>query len=431
MDKRLVKQILTLALPAVVSNITTPLLALSDTAIVGHMGSTVLMAAVAVGSTMFNLLYWLFGFLRMGASGLTAQAWGAQQLRQAHALLTRSLLLASVIGLLMIALQTPIADLLLGIIDAGSETRLAAMEYYRICIWGAPAVLCMASLTGWCIGMQDTRLPMYTSIFIVAFNILVSVTLVFVFGMRLRGVALGTLSAQWCGFLLCLLLALRRYGFVILRPRELFEGILGFFRINGDIYLRTLCLVAVTLWFTRVGALQGPVMLAVNALLMQLFTLFSFFMDGLAFSAEALCGRYAGAGDAAMLRRTVRYLMAIGLALAAAFTLGYVCLGRDILALLSDEQQVLAMADRYLPWAMAIPLTGFAAFMYDGVFIGLTRTRAMLVSMAVATAVFFLIYSTLYPRLANHALWLAFLSYLLMRGVVLNLLYRRASKRAM
>ncbi len=420
-NTRQLRMIAALSLPAVITNITTPILALTDVAIVGHMGSAIFIAAIAVGGTMFNTMFWLFGFLRMGSSGLTAQAYGAGDRRGAQTVLGRSLLLALLIGIAMIAAREPVCSLLFDLLDVDGSTASVARSYFMIVVWSAPAVLGLYSLTGWFVGMQDSRTPMWVSLFVDVFNIGASLMFVFLIRMKIEGVATGTLVAQWAGFLLALFLAVRKYGWHKVGFRNLIDGLPRFFRINSDIFLRTVCLVAVTLWFTRTGAMQGPVMLAVNALLMQLFTLYSFFMDGLAFASEALCGRYLGAGDRPMLSLSVRSLMGVGIILALVFTAVYVGCGEWVMELLSSDRPVVELARHYSVWAMMVPLVGFGAFLWDGVFIGLTRTRMMLISMATAMLTFFALYYLLFPMLGNHGLWIAFLGYLLMRGVVLTI----------
>lgn len=427
MDRQLLRSIAALSLPAVVTNITTPLLALCDVAIVGHMGSAVYIAAIAVGGTMFNMLYWLCGFLRMGSSGTTAQAFGAGNMLQVHAIVRRAMAIAFFIAMAFIIFRHPIATLLLDFIDAEPAAREMAMEYFGICIWGAPAVLGTFALTGWFIGLQNSRIPMWISIFINVFNIVVSLTLVYAAGLKISGVAFGTLSAQWGGFLLGLAVGLRKYGLVRVGVKLLlaWDDLRTFLRINSDIFLRTFCLVAVTLWFTRVGAMQGTVMLAVNTLLMQFFTIFSYMMDGLAFAGEALCGRYLGADDRPRLRQTVRGLTVVGAVASLIFTIVYFAGGDAFLVLLSSEGAIVASSKEFFGWAVAIPLLSFMAFVGDGVMIGMTRTRAMLASMVVGAAVYFLLYLFLFPRIGNHGLWIAFLAYLLSRGIVLGVEIRK------
>ncbi len=414
------KSISALALPAIVSNITTPLLSLVDITIVGHLGSAAFVAAIAVGGTLFNMLYWLFGFLRFGTSGLTAQAYGKGDRKERDAILLQSLTIALTFGAALILLQWPIGKLAMLLLNPDPETERLATVYFRILIYGAPAVLMQYALTGWFVGNQNTRAPMWISLAVNVINIAASLLLVLVFGMELRGVALGSFIAQWSGIIIA-------FMFVGTLPRASAKSanLRRFFAINADIFLRTLCLIAVTVWFTRLGASQGTVILAVNTLLLQLFTLFSYFMDGFAFAAEALCGKFLGARNFADLRRCISRIELWSAAMAVVFTLVYAIGGHDFIRLLTDDEAILRAAEPYRLWAVAIPLAGFMAFTWDGIAIGTTRTRMMLLSMAVATAIFFALNTALssLPALtayANHGLWLSFLLYLLTRGILLK-----------
>lgn len=410
-----------LSLPAVVTNITTPILALTDVAIAGHFGSAVFLAAIAVGGTMFSTLFWLFGFLRMGTSGMTAQAFGANDNIMAKAILVKSLMLAVFIGIVIVCLRYTLCDFMLWLLDVDNETAKVAEQYFLIVIWSAPALLGLYSLTGWFVGLQDSKTPMWVSLFVDVFNIAASLILVFALSMQIEGIAFGTVIAQWVGFLIALYFAVRNYEFRWIPIRNLLTGLSTFFRVNIDIFLRTSCLVAVTLWFTRSGAIQGATMLAVNALLMQLFTLYSYFMDGLAFASEALCGRYLGANDNSELGKSVRTQFVVGLCIAAVFTLLYVIGSESVMSMLSSDAEVVELACQYAIWAMLVPICGFGAFLWDGIFIGLTRTRMMLLSMLVAMVVFFVLYFMLIPSFGNHGLWMAFLGYLFARGAVLTM----------
>ncbi len=422
----LLRNILALSGPAIVTNITTPLLGITDVAIAGHMGSAAYIAAIAVGSSMFNMLYWLFGFLRMGSSGMTAQAYGAGNVREMWLVFYRAMIIAVSVGSMFIVFRRPVSKAILYFMDTDADTRELALRYFMICVWGAPAVLGTYVLTGWFVGMQNSRVPMWVSIFIDVFNMALSVTLVYAARMRLEGIAVGTLAAQWGGFLLGVAICYVKYHPVRVSGVLKWNELKRFFSVNTDIFLRTVCLVAVTMWFTRVGASQGAVMLAVNALLMQMFTLFSFFMDGFAFAGEALCGRLKGAGDYPTLRRCIKWLFICSGVLAAAFTVIYFCFGQTGLQLLSSDHEVVARSAEYFPWAVTIPVVGFAAFTWDGVFLGTTDTRSMLLSMACATGVFFGLYALLYGVLGNHGLWIAFLGYLLTRGAALTVIGRRS-----
>lgn len=427
------RQILRIALPSIVSNITVPLLGLVDVTIVGHLGSPAYIGAIAVGGLLFNIIYWIFAFLRMGTSGMTSQAYGRQDGAETFRLLVRAVGLGVLIAMLLLLLQTPIVHTAFLFIHPTEEIRELATTYFRICIWGAPAMLGLYGLTGWYIGMQNSRIPMLVAITQNVVNIAASLSFVYFGGMKVEGVALGTLVAQWAGFLMGLALWFRQYGHLrrySLRGLWKREAMRRFFGVNRDIFLRTLCLVAVTLFFTSAGAEQGEIILAVNTLLMQLFTLFSYVMDGFAYAGEALSGRYIGAHNPTAFRSTVRRLFLWGLGMALLFTLAYAGGGPAFLGLLTDEEEVIAASGEFFLWALAIPAAGTAAFVWDGVFIGATATRGMLLAMAVAAVCFFGLYYGLRPTLANHALWLAFMAYLLMRGLVQTGLARGVVRRA-
>ncbi len=424
--KHIDRQILQIALPSIVSNITVPLLGLIDVAIVAHLGSPAYIGALAVGGMLFNIIYWIFGFLRMGTSGMTSQAYGKRDLPEIVRLLMRSVGIGLAVALCLILLQVPIRQAAFLIIHPTAEVREMATLYFHICIWGAPAMLGLYGLSGWFIGMQNSRIPMYIAITQNIVNIIASLSFVCFFKMKVEGVAFGTLIAQYAGFIMGLVLWMSRYGklkkYILWKGVLQKEAMMRFFQVNRDIFLRTLCLVTVTLFFTSAGASQGEIILAVNTLLMQLFTLFSYVMDGFAYAGEALSGRYIGARNRKAFTNTTRHLFIWGGWLAAFFTLVYALGGNAFLGLLTDNKDVVSAAGTYFYWALAIPVAGIAAFIWDGIFIGATATRGMLASMAIAAICFFVVYYGLRPVLGNHALWLAFLVYLAMRGVVQTLL---------
>ena len=423
------RRILSIAVPSIVSNITVPLLGLIDIAIVGHLGNVSYIGAIAVGSMIFNLVYWIFGFLRMGASGMTSQALGSRNLTEVVRLLLRSLAVSLAIALLLIILQTPLQKIMFALIQPTADIAPLSSTYYYIVIWGAPAMLGLYGLTGWYIGMQNTRIPMLVSIIQNITNIIASLTLVAGLGMGFRGVAFGTVIAQYTGFFVALALLLRYYGrlgkYIELGGLFARSAMTRFFSVNGDIFMRTLFLVAVNLFFTSAGARQGAVILAVNTVLMQLYLLFSYFMDGFAYAGEAICGHYYGAGNNAAVRATVRRLFLWGAVVVAVFTAVYALGGEGFLHLLTDDNTVIAASGEYFPWALAVPLAGVAAFVWDGVFIGLTATRGMLVSSVIAAVAFFSTYFLLQPSLGNHALWLAQIVYLSMRGIIQSVIFSR------
>ena len=431
---RIDKQILHIALPSIVSNITVPLLGLVDVTIVGHLGSAAYIGAIAVGGMLFNIIYWIFGFLRMGTSGMTSQLYGRRDLTEVTRMLARAVGIGMAVGVCLVILQVPIREAAFQVIHPMDEVRRLATTYFHICIWGAPAMLGLYGLTGWYIGMQNSRIPMVIAITQNVVNIVASLALVYGCGMKVEGVALGTLIAQYAGFLMGATLCMHHYGRLktYFKRKRLWEraAMRKFFSVNRDIFLRTLCLVAVTLFFTSAGAEQGEVVLAVNTLLMQLFTLYSYIMDGFAYAGEALSGKYIGAQNREQFGRTVKHLFAWGCGMALLFTLAYATGGNAFLNLLTDEAEVIAAAGSYFGWALAIPVAGMAAFIWDGVFIGATATRGMLQSMATATVCFFLLYYGLHTLWGNHALWGAFLVYLLMRGLMQTLLSRNVIRKA-
>lgn len=423
------QQILHIALPSIVSNITVPLLGLIDVSIVGHLGAASYIGAIAVGGMLFNMIYWLFGFLRMGTGGLTAQAYGRHDLQEVTRILLRSLSISLLLALALLLLQYPIRNIAFMCMDTSKEVRQLATLYFHICIWGAPATLGLYGFTGWYIGMQNSRFPMFIAITQNIVNIAASLFFVFVLKMKVEGVALGTLVAQYAGLGMACLLWLAYYRPLrkYLRQKALFDRteMKRFFQVNRDIFIRTLCLIAVTVFFTSTGAAYGDVVLAVNALLMQLFTLFSYFMDGFAYAGEALTGKYIGAKDNQSLRLTIRHLFKWGIALSLLFTLLYGAGGKSFLGLLTNDTSVISASEEYIYWVLAIPLAGFSAFLLDGICIGATATHLMLRSMLVASASFFLLYYGLHDTLGNHALWMAFIVYLALRGIVLGgILYR-------
>lgn len=416
------RQILHIALPSIVSNITVPLLGLIDVSIVGHLGAASYIGAIAVGGMLFNMIYWLFGFLRMGTGGLTAQAYGRHDLQEVTRILLRSLSISPLLALVLLLLQYPIRNIAFMCMDTSEEVRQLATLYFHICIWGAPATLGLYGFTGWYIGMQNSRFPMFIAITQNIVNIAASLFFVFVLKMKVEGVALGTLVAQYAGLGMACLLWLAYYRPLrkYLRQKALFNRteMKRFFQVNRDIFFRTLCLIAVTVFFTSTGAAYGDVVLAVNALLMQLFTLFSYFMDGFAYAGEALSGKYIGAKDNQSLRLTIRHLFKWGIALSLLFTLLYGAGGKSFLGLLTNDTSVISASEEYIYWVLAIPLAGFSAFLLDGICIGATATHLMLRSMLVASASFFLLYYGLHDTLGNHALWMAFIVYLALRGIV-------------
>ncbi len=451
------KKILQLALPNIITNITVPLLGMVDTAIVGRLSESHI-GAIAIGTQIFNLIYWNFGFLRMGTSGFTAQAYGARRLDEAVRVFIRALAIALAIAAILIILQYPIALLSKYIFNASPTVFSLAFSYFYIRIWAAPATLGLYAVKGWFIGMQNSRLPMWIAIFINCVNILCSLLFVVVFHWDIRGVALGTVIAQYSGLAVGLFFVVTRYGKIFTRHINLhststntnskstnllpfiketlkWECMRHFFRVNGDIFLRTVCLAAVFTFITSQSGRISDEILAVDALLMQFFMLFSYIMDGFAYAGESLVGRYIGARDRRSLVSSVRHLLVWGLALTVAFTAIYSLFGTNILRIFSDKTDIIDAARPYLFWTLILPVCGFAAFLFDGIFVGATASRTMRNSMFISTAAFFALYYLLlhyqFPIFSpqfdwNNILWLSFMVYLAARGITQALMLKKS-----
>ncbi len=426
------KEILRLAVPSIITNITVPLLGMVDVAVVGHIGNASYIAAIALGTMVFNLIYWNFGFLRMGTSGLTAQAFGAGDRQEYLRVLVRGLAIALIAALMLIALQRPIGYLCRRWIHSSEETLALTLTYFHIRIWAAPATLALYVLKGWFIGMQNAKTPMWIAIILNIVNIVCSLVFVFVLRAGIAGVAWGTVIAQYSGLVLAILLWFAQYGEmhhdIHIRESLKLKEMVRFFQVNADIFLRTLCLIAVFTFIPYISAEMGDEVLAANTLLMQLFTLLSYIMDGFAYAGESLVGRFTGAGDGVSLRLCVRRLLQWGAGLAAVFTVLYATCGRGLLGILTNDKAVVDKAMEYIIWTVLVPFTGFAAFIYDGIYIGATASKAMRNVMFVATGAFFIAYYALRHSLGNDGLWIAFLIFLTLRGLLMFAGERRLTR---
>ena len=427
------KAILRLAVPNIIANITIPLLGMCDSAIAGHLPSALYIGAVAVAAVIFNFIYWNFSFLRLGTGGFTAQAFGKGDEKETVFILMRALLTAFCAAAVLLICQSLIFKAAFWFIHASPETKTLTKEYFFIYIWSAPFALAMFAFTGWFTGMQNAKAPMVISICANIVNILCSLLFVFGFKMQIKGIALGSLAAQVFGFLLALWIWFKYYGWLkkylcwdFLKAKGAFSS---FFKVNRDIFLRSAGIIAVTVFFTSASAAFGDDYLAANSLLLQFFLFFSYLMDGFAFAAEALSGKYYGAKDYTGLGKSIRYIFVWGIVLSSVFTVVYAFFTAPVLGLLTDKAEVIVQALHFKYWAVFVPFAGFAAFLWDGVFVGITAAKEMRNSMLTAAALFFALYFSLSPRFGNNALWFAFICYLLMRGLMQCFLYSRLKKR--
>ena len=441
------RRILQLALPNIITNITVPLLGMVDMAIVGHLSGDHI-GAIAIGTQIFNLIYWNFGFLRMGTSGFTAQAFGAERWDEAIRILIRALVIAVAIALLLIGLQWPISMAVPYIFEGSNRVISLALTYFFIRIWAAPATLGLYAIKGWFIGMQDSKTPMWIAIVLNCVNIVASLLFVLVWQWDIFGVALGTVVANYTGLALGIIFLRRRFrkdpnlatikqsSNQAIKQSLRWNEMRRFFKVNGDIFLRTVCLAGVFTFITAASSHISDQILAVDALLLQFFTLFSYIMDGFAYAGESLVGRHIGARQKRHLKLAVRLLIVWGLALTVVFTGLYAAFGNSFLHIFTDQQDVIAASADYMTWVLVIPVCGFAAFLFDGIFIGATATRTMRNAMFIATGAFFAVYyglkqlSTLNSQLStqqwNNILWLAFMVFLTLRGLLQALRVRKS-----
>ncbi|MBQ1732265.1 MAG: MATE family efflux transporter, partial [Bacteroidales bacterium] len=339
------KEILRLALPNIITNITVPLLGMVDLAIVGHIGDETYIGAIALGTALFNLIYWNFGFLRMGTSGLAAQAYGAGDKAEAMRILVRGLTIALCAAAVLIALQYPIAKLSGLILNCSDETLNLTLSYFYVRIWAAPATLGLYAIKGWFIGMQNSKSPMTVAITLNIVNIVASLAFVIWLKMDIVGVALGTVIAQYSGLALAIILWFKHYGnmrhLIDIRGSLHKSEMKRFFKLNGDIFLRTLCLCAVFTFIPAISANMGDSILAANTLIMQLFTLFSYILDGFAYAGESLVGKYIGARNRESLSKSIRYLVYWGLIFTALFSIIYFFWSENIYRILTSDGNVI------------------------------------------------------------------------------------------
>lgn len=427
------REILRIAIPNIISNITVPLMGFVSTAIAGHWGndSAAAIGALAIGVSIFNFIYWNCSFVRMGTSGLTAQAFGAGNLRECANMLGRALIVAAIMGLLMVLLQYPVGELALKAMNGSEMTR----QYFYARIWAVPAGILLFGFNGWYTGMQNALFPMCTAIAVNVIHTLCSLWLAFGLDMGIVGIAYASVIAQWSGVAMASALLAAKYGKILklidwrqvvdLRPLK------TYFTINRDIILRTFCIVAVYTFFTGSSARLGnKELLAVNALLLELFTLFSYMNDGFAYAAEALTGRFIGAREKTPLRRCVRGCLTWGTIVSALFVMIYIVWWRDLVGLFVNDSAenaatIIEMAGRYIVWIIIIPIASAVPFIMDGIMVGSSETRIMRNSMFCATAAYFGIYYAAHPFIGNNALWLAFTLFMFLRGAVQFFMTRR------
>ena len=418
----------------VLSNISVPLVSMVDAGVLGHLDDATPLAGVALAGAVFGIVFMSMNFLRMGTTGLTAQALGRQDFSAARTNLWQALIVSTSIALLLLALKQPIASAAWTIMATEPDVIAAADRYFQIRMWSAPSTLANFVLIGWFIGMQNTRIPLAMVLVSNTVNIVLDLWLVNGAGLEETGVAIASVSAEGAGLvvgLACIPLALRgRSGSVQLAYLRRLSAYRDFFNVNGNLFVRTLALDATFAFFTAQGARFGEVILAVNALLMNLQLLLSFALDGLANAAEALVGKAWGACDKALLEAAVRRTLGWSVAIAAGFALSFAIGGQALIALLSALEPDRIDAAVYLPWLVLSPLVSVWSFLYDGVFVGATWARDMRNIMLISAVGVFLPVWWLSQPLGNHGLWLSFTVFMIARGAGMALIYRRRLREA-
>lgn len=425
------RSILKLAIPNIISNITVPLLGFVDMMLMGHQDSIAYIGAIGLGGTIFSVMYSIFSFMRAGTTGFTAQAYGANDRAEMAYSLYRSLCIALIATVLVLSLQGPVEWLSMKLLHGSEEVLAYTATYFRVRIWAAPAVLCLYAFNGWYIGMQNTTIPMIIAILTNVVNIILSIIFVNAMGMGVTGVALGTVIAQYCGLLTAIIFLFTKFRHYLIPIRRVLllqaDKLKRFFKVNADFMIRSILLVLSIAFFNNQSAKLGDDMLAVNMILMQFFYIFSYFTDGFAYAGEALVGRFTGAHDPKQLRQTVKLLFLWGFFIALPFMVLYALFPDWFIRLVSDQPSIIPMAQPYHIYLAAIPLITFAAFLWDGVYIGATAARAIRNTMLIsAVGVFLPATLLLMPRFGNHGLWIAFLLFMVARGLSMTLMAKKA-----
>ena len=416
------RSILKLAIPNIISNITIPLLGLVDIILMGHLSSPIYIGAIALGGTIFSVLYSFFSFLRAGTTGFTAQSYGANDVSEISYSLYRSITIAIFAFILILCLQVPIAKISLALLDGSDDVKNLAITYFFVRIWAAPANMLLYCLNGWFIGMQNTKIPMAIAIIINALNIVFSVFFVVVMKQDVVGVALGTVIAQYCGLITALILIFVKFRkyiikidlYILLNINQLKR----FFKVNTDLMIRSILLVLTIAFFTNQSAKLGDNILSINMILLQFFYIFSYFTDGFAYAGEALVGKFIGAKDSDNLCSVVTHLFKWGAYICIPFAILYALFPTPFVKLISDHPVIISQIQPYYIYMVLIPIITFAAFLWDGIYIGATASKAIRNTMIISSILVFLpMWYILVPIYGNHGLWIAFLGFMLARGI--------------
>jgi len=413
----------------ILSNVSAPLLGMVDTGVTGHLDSAVYLGAVAVGATIFGFLYTGFNFLRMGTTGIAAQQYGAGDNDGLRVSLGQAVIVANLIALLLILLQVPVGRFAMQLIGADADVQVYALEYFSIRIWSAPGTLTNFVMMGWFLGLQNARVPLLIFLAINLTNVVLDLVFVLGLGMKVDGVALASVIAEYTGLAVALLFAARELrkntGHWPLASLFKVRAYAAFFAVNGNLLVRTMALMFTFAFVTAQGARLGGIILAANAVLMNIQLLTSMALDGFAHATEALVGKAVGQRNRQALKQSVRLALKWSLIFAAGFSLLYFLFGPQLIGVLTDLADVRQTAIRYLPWLILSPLVSVWSFLYDGVYVGATRAREMRNIMVFSTVFVFLPAWYLLQGYGNHGLWLAFTLFMASRGICMHIVYHR------
>ncbi len=398
--------------------------------LMGHLESATYIGAIALGGTIFSVLYSFFSFLRAGTTGFTAQAMGSNNKTETIYSLYRSLCIGIPIIILILSFQTPIAKVSNILLDGSDDVKALAISYFYIRIWAAPPNILLYCLNGWFVGMQNTKIPMFIAILINVMNIIFSMVFVIVLNQDVKGVALGTVFAQYIGLILAITLLVKNYKsyFVKIRKDILFDlnKIKRFFKINRDLMIRSFLLTISIAFFTNQSAKLGDNVLAVNMILLQSFYIFSYFTDGFAYAGEALVGKFVGSRDKDNLSRVIRLLLLWGFSISIPFSILYAIFPSTFVGIISNNPNILSEVEPYYIYMIMIPIITFAAFIWDGVYIGATASKAIRNTMIIASIFIFLpTWYILTPILGNHGLWISFLCFMVARGASMTFMAKK------
>ena len=442
------REILKLAIPSILANITVPLVGIADIAVAGHLSGSaaIFIGGISIGSLLFDMLYWNFSFLRIGTGGMTAQAYGRDDMSAAAATLIRSVFVSMLIAISCILIQWAFVDFVFLFVKCSLEVRALAETYFHIRIWAAPATLTLMALKGWFIGMQNSVIPMATDLIVNGMNIIGSIILAMGLpalgfsGIGFPGISVGTVAAQYSGLLFAVSMLMLRYRkkvfaeFSLKDARESFTGheMKRFFNLNADLFIRSLAIMGIYAGITVISARYGDMMLAVSSILVQLMMIFSYFTDGFAYAGEALTGKFIGRRDKTAVRQTVRSVFAWSMGVAAVFMVLYAFFARPMLYVLTSDTEVVTASMEFIPWLIPMPIIGCAAFTWDGIYVGATASKPIRNSTLWAVLGFFIVWFAGYfifrpsPHVAVHILMAGFLVHLLIRMLYETVLYRRS-----